>query len=347
MQVRKTAQATRPICSGEFCPKGLPFLQPVIYINEEIQGTRLSSSDLSKLTREGKQMKAIKTSGLAVLAALMAMAFVGAGPASAEALQLCGHDAPEGLSCEAIHHIHLVSVGKAKLLTSIGTTECEELFLGNVVSWGPPIIISGTFTLVECKLGSTSCTETEENGPSELEVLKTGVETAEVTGELLVHLNCGGLLNCTYNGVGLTGTGKGALTSTQENGEITFSEAVLNKEVGVLCPKTAKLDITLKPLWPIYIAPRLLGYCVTTEHTVGIYTDSLCETLGKTGGHEYQYTLVFAPEGYKVGQVLCYGTLLKFGLYKGKESFNECEKDIPIDEPRIGLYERGTIVTVE
>ena len=289
-------------------------------------------------------MKAIKTFGLAVLAALMAMAFVGAGSANAEALQLCGHDAPEGLSCEAIHHIHLVSVGKAKLLTSLLTVECEELFLGDVLSWGPPVIISGTLTLTGCTSG---CTETEENGPTELSVLKTGVETAEVTGEYLVHVKCGSSFDCTYNGVGLKGTVKGALTSTQENGEITFSEAALNKEAGFLCPKTAKLDITLKPLSTIYIAPRLLGYCVRTEHTVGIYTDSLCKTLGKTGEHEYEYTLVFAPEGHKVEEVLCYGTLLKFGLYRGKQSFNECEKDIPIEEPRTGLYERGTIVTVE
>jgi hypothetical protein len=292
-------------------------------------------------------MKATKTFGLVVFAALMAMAFVGAGSANAEALQLCGHDAPEGLSCEAIRHIHLLSVGNAEILTTLGTAKCKELFLGEVLKWGPPVIISGTFTLSECTLGGSNCTETEENGPSQFEVLKTGVETAEVTGEFLVHLVCGSFLNCNYTGVGLKGTGKGALTSTQENGEVTISEQTLTKESGFFCPKTAKLDITLSPLSPIYIKPRGLGYCVRTEHTVGIYTDNECKTLGGTTEHKYEYTLVWAPEGHKAGEFLCYGTLLKFGLYRGKESFNECNSDIPAEEARTGLYERGEIVTVE
>jgi hypothetical protein len=297
-------------------------------------------------------MKAIKMIGLAALMALMAMAFVGAGSANAEALQLCGHDAPEGLSCEAIHHIHLVSVGKKKILTSIGNLECEALFLGDVVSWGPPIVIRGTFTLTGCTLGSNSCTVTEENGPAELKVEKTGVETTEVTSEYLVHLVCSGFIDCSYTGAGVKGTGKGALISTQENGEITFSEQALTKEAGgFLCPKTAKLDLTLRPLWPIYIAPKLLGYCVRTEHTVGIYTDEKCTTVGKDANgntnHEWTYALVFAPEGHVNGEFLCYGTLLKFGLYKGKLSFNECKEDIPAGNERNGLYERGEIKTVE
>jgi hypothetical protein len=292
-------------------------------------------------------VKAIKMFGLAALAALMAMAFVGASSAMAEKIQLCGHDAPKELSCEAIHHVHEESVGKAKLLTSIGTTECEASFLGDVESFGAPAIISGKFTYVNCTLGGSSCTATEENGPSKIKVLYTGEETSEVTGEGLVHLVCGKSIDCSYTGTGLKGTGKGPLKSTQTNGEVTLSEQATTKEIGgFLCPKTAKLDITTTPLSKVYIQKELLGYCVKTEHTVGVFTDEKCEKLGSTSDHVYTYTLVFAPVGSEVGKTLCYGTLLPFGLWKEKASLTECKEDDK-GVPPTSLYEKGTITLVE
>jgi hypothetical protein len=90
------------------------------------------------------QMKPIKMFGLAALAALMAMVVIGAPSASAEVTGLCAEDAsPCG---SAVTHVHEISVGHAKLLSSFATVECEALFLGEVVEEGAPLIIEGTFT---------------------------------------------------------------------------------------------------------------------------------------------------------------------------------------------------------
>jgi hypothetical protein len=90
---------------------------------------------------------------------------------------------------------------------------------------------------------------TEENGPTEINVLKEGHETAKVTGEGLVYVNCKGFIDCSYNGVGLVGAAKGPLLASQENGEVSLQDQTANKETGgFLCPKTAKLDITITPL---------------------------------------------------------------------------------------------------
>jgi hypothetical protein len=112
------------------------------------------------------------------------------------------------------------------------------------------LVISGAFSYSNC---NNSCVVTEENSPAEILILKEGHETAKVTGEGLVHVNCSGFINCRYNGVGLKGTGKGPLLSTQANGEVSLSEQTTNKESGSLCPSTAKLDITTTPLAALYI----------------------------------------------------------------------------------------------
>jgi hypothetical protein len=299
-------------------------------------------------------MKAIKVIGLAVLTALLAMSFVGATSAMAEKAQLCGHD---GHPCEAVRHIHETSsVGgkeaKAVFLTSIGNTECNVLYLGDVTAYGEPIKIKGSFTYTNCVLGGSSCVITEENGPAELEVKLTAAEEAEVTGKYLFHTVCSGFIDCSYNSTGLKATAKGPLKSTQANGEVTLSEQATTKEAGgFLCPKTLKLDITTTPLWKVYFSKELLGYCVKTEHTTGTYTDEKCTTLGKDAkgitNHEWTYALVFETEGRAAGEVLCYGTLLKYGLYEERNKVTDaCEKD-DLRTPPESLYEKGTITLVE
>jgi hypothetical protein len=300
-------------------------------------------------------VKAIKMIGLAALVALMAMAFTGATSAMATTTQLCGHD---GSPCEAVRHVHENSTGpgaseKAVLLTSIGNTECNALYLGDTTAAsGEPLILKGTFTYSNCTLGGSSCTAKEENGPAEIKVKETAAETTEVTGEGLVHVVCSGFIDCSYTGTGLKGTGKGPLTSTQANGEVTLTEQSTAKEAGgFLCPKTAKLDITTTPLSKTYVRPPgELGYCVETEHKVGIYTDNTCSTVGKNAEgntqHEWTYALVFAPKGFVAKEKLCYGTLLPFGLWQEKVSNTTCAKD-DLNKPPASLYEVGTIVTVE
>jgi hypothetical protein len=73
-------------------------------------------------------MKPIKMFSLTALAALMAMAFLGASLAMAEPTTLCSEDITE---CEPITHVHEESVGHALILSSFTTVECEVLFLGD------------------------------------------------------------------------------------------------------------------------------------------------------------------------------------------------------------------------
>jgi hypothetical protein len=197
-------------------------------------------------------VKQIKMFGLAALAALMAMALVGATSAMATgSTALCKVDNQSPcLEENIITHVHEESVGHAKLLSSFVTVECEALFLGDALNKGlnSPLVIHGKFLYV-CLNG---CTAEELNGPAEIKVLKTGIELSEVTGKGLVHVECG--LDCEYNGVGLVGHGLGALLVGSGNGQVTISGATVNKESGLFCPSTSKLDITTTPLEKTYIS---------------------------------------------------------------------------------------------
>ena len=212
--------------------------------------------------REGEsKLKSIKMLGLAALAVLMAMAFVGASSAMAGDTALCKEDAAG--ACPAgklFSHVHEVSVGKGLLLSSLATLECEVLFLGDVTSannLGAPLVISGNFTypMTGCETTSgTLCTVTEVGAGATITVLKTGHQLAEVKFAYEKNLQCGAFINCTYNGVGLVGHGLGPLLSSSLNGNVNISEQTTNKTGGLLCPKTAKLDLTTTPLEHTYIA---------------------------------------------------------------------------------------------
>ncbi len=210
-------------------------------------------------------MKPIKMFCLVALAALTAMAFVGASTAMAEEdTALCTADENPCEVENLILHVHETSVGKAKLLTGMTTVECEVLFLGDAVE-ADPLIIAGVFTYSSC---SSSCEVTEENGPAEVEILKTGHETSSVADTGLLHVNCG-ILNCRYSGVGLEGIGKGPLLASQKNGEASFKEQAVSKESGAFCPSTAKLDVTLTPLSAAYISQSMS--CIQLSPNQGLY----------------------------------------------------------------------------
>jgi hypothetical protein len=201
-------------------------------------------------------MSSVKVLGPIVLTALMTMALVGASLARAETTQLCKADESTCAEAKVIKHLHEETLAgvKAKLLNSIGTVECNVLFLGDSLGSGAPLVIHGHFTYSECKRSKESCTLTEVSTDSLLEVLKESHETAKETIEGEVQAKCGFFLNCKYNGEGLKGTVKGPLLATSENGEVTVSEQALHKVSGALCPETAKLDIATMPLEKVYLA---------------------------------------------------------------------------------------------
>jgi hypothetical protein len=288
-------------------------------------------------------VKSIKMFGLAALTALMAMAFVGASSAMAEPTALCKADESLCSAANTISHVHEESVGKAKLLTSFGTTECNVLFLGDTeeaTGEGATFTVTGTFTYTNCVLGGSSCTATEENSPAEIQVLKEGHETAKVTGEGLVHLVCGKSIDCSYNGVGLVGTARGPLLSAQtpDNGEVTISEATTNKETGgFLCPKTSKLDITTTPLVATSLTAATTHYCVKLTRPVGFYkkvTSGVCEEKQKEPKSEYE--LVYGRPGLTAGTVVCVLLSTARGLWNDRG----CSSN---NAGNTGRYEKGTI----
>jgi hypothetical protein len=209
-------------------------------------------------------VKPIKMLGLAALAALMAMAFVGASSAMAsEPTSLCKEDpAVGGTGLHAVcpadkqfTHVHDTTLTgkKATLLSSVINVECDVLFLGDVLSSlvEPPnkLVIHGHFTYTNCNSG---CEVTEESEDALIEVLKTAHELAEITGKGEVRVHCGIFINCVYNGTGLKGHGLGPLLSEELKGDIKISEQVTNRVSG-FCPETAKLDILTTPLEHTYI----------------------------------------------------------------------------------------------
>lgn len=210
-------------------------------------------------------MKSIKMLGLVALAALMAMAFVGASSAMAESTALCIEDGVQSseekcLPSKLITHVHEVSVGKIGLLNTLVKIECEFLFLGDVTSannLGSPLEIQGhvTYLITGCETTSgTICEITETSSSTTITVLKLGHELADVTysSEMLVH--CGSLISCAFNGVGLQGHDLGPLLAASPNGQMRFEEQALNKTGGAFCPKTLKLDLLTTPLVASYIA---------------------------------------------------------------------------------------------
>jgi len=217
-------------------------------------------------------VKPLKTLSLAALAALMAMAFIGASSAMAEPTTLCSNDSES--SCTAVTHVHETSVTNALLLNSVGNVKCAVLFLSTSVgAEAAPLIIKGNFTYSGCfrkKIfgGEEACTVTEKNGPVEIKVLRTSHETGEVTGKGEVEVKCGTVIECVYNGEGLKGTAKGPLLSTQTNGEVTLSEQTTHVVSGAFCPETAKLDITTTPLSATYIKSR---HCDEVAPGTGVY----------------------------------------------------------------------------
>ena len=189
-------------------------------------------------------MKSIKTLGLVAIAAMTAMAIVGASSATAGKTQLCKTDTTPCSSPAT--SVHEVSIGKAVLESELPTIECNVLFSSTSVGGaGAPQIIEGTFTYSSC---NNFCSVKEENGPAEIKALRTGTELAAITGEGLVRVTCP-FINCAYNGVGLEGHAKGALIATNGKGEISIEGQETNKEAGgEICPPEAFLTITTASL---------------------------------------------------------------------------------------------------
>lgn len=197
-------------------------------------------------------MKPIKMFGLVAATALMAMASMGGASAMAESTALCSVD-ENPCTNHIITHVHYLSLGHVKLLNPIATVECNSLFLGDALNNGlaSPLVIHGNFTYTSCL---RECTLSEENGPAELKFLKLGHELADVEVEVLLHAVCPSFINCRYVGSGQIAHALGPLLASMLRGDLILEEPVYEKESGILCPSTNKLDFLFEPDIHTYIS---------------------------------------------------------------------------------------------
>jgi hypothetical protein len=188
--------------------------------------------------------------GLAAIAAVAAMAFIGASSASAQATALCTSDA--SLVCVSPYTGHIEGVASTpRLLTNLTNITCENsVILGNALGLASASNGTAQLTHIElidftgnCKteLGNGCTFTTTALGLADL--LKTGPNEGTLTSlGNEVRMVCVGVINCTLGGEP-TGAAVGASLplSTSSLGTITVSEAPLTGK-GPLCPEVAKWD---------------------------------------------------------------------------------------------------------
>jgi hypothetical protein len=195
--------------------------------------------------------------GLAAVAAVAAMAFVGASSAVAGSTALCAtHEDP----CTTPYTGHIEGLAEnPELLSTLANVKCEHsVILGNalgLVENGPQV------THLEL-LDFTGDCLTELKEKCTVTAVKLGLllllRTALNKGELEAHdtevnVHCGLVINCTYGGLPVTKEVEGSVSGGL--GTITAKEVVLTKTGGLLCPKTSKWDAkyTIVLPDPVYI----------------------------------------------------------------------------------------------
>ncbi|HEY5709747.1 MAG TPA: hypothetical protein VIS51_10155 [Solirubrobacterales bacterium] len=197
-------------------------------------------------------MRLIKMFGLAALAVVAVMAFVGATSASATSTQLCS--AHTSLTCgegDAVtsHHLVLASGTVGKILASINILCLGILIEATPLGLGNPQSIHGlTQTYSGCGTGSahSNCTVSVQEQPL-LDLLKTGLDEGVLTAlSGRIRLQCPNLgLDCSYDIEGMEFEVGG--------GHLTANETSLNELGGkFFCPDEGLLDGLLEALTDVY-----------------------------------------------------------------------------------------------
>ena len=200
-------------------------------------------------------MRLTKMFGLAALAAVAAMAFVGATSAPAEtSTQLCTTHTE--LTCEegngaTSHHLVLASGTVGKLLSSLVNILCLDILiettpleLGN-----PQSIHTESFAFTGCGSGSAhnNCTVTTEEQPL-ADLLKTGLDEGVLTftsGRL--RTQCPNLgMDCKYDGEGMQFT---------VGGQHLTANKTPTTELGgkFFCPDEGQVDGLFETLTDVYV----------------------------------------------------------------------------------------------
>ncbi len=221
-------------------------------------------------------MRLIKTFGLAAIAAVAAMAFVGASSAMATGhTALCKTHEDPCAEANLVKNIHM-QAGTTILKTSLATVLClKSSAVAHAEHGGLSLLLviehpSGekltiidplgfqvlTLTWENCGTNAAhnNCTVTNLKLPL-IDLLKTALNlgTATVLGaEVLV--NCVGILHCVYGGKEITGFNvEGALhTAGAGHGMFTANELSVPNVGGLLCPSTSKWTALYEPLEHIF-----------------------------------------------------------------------------------------------
>jgi hypothetical protein len=197
--------------------------------------------------------------GLAALAAVAAMAFVGASSAMGENTAICKVHEEPCASGNIAQTVHMVA-GTTILETDLTTVLClGALGVGTTEGLGAPAGYTIT-SLTWSNCGTTSahnnCTVTTlQNGL--LDVLKTALNlgTAAALGtEVLVECNILLGFHCIYGGGEVKGFKvEGALhTAGAGHGMFTAKELLVPKVGGLICPKESFWTALFEPLEHIY-----------------------------------------------------------------------------------------------
>ena len=191
-------------------------------------------------------MRLIKMLGLAVVAAIASMAFLGASSASAnQSTTLCkinqlpcasGNQWPKGTKLAG------TSVGTALLLSSLVTVHCNGTASGEITSAALANPLSGTLvpSFTGCKTsGGTNCTVTTSSGT--LLLLKTGPNVGVATvHNVLARVQCGVFIDCSYTSKGVQLQAKSLSGATPAR--LHANGVELENEGGFLCPDESFWD---------------------------------------------------------------------------------------------------------
>jgi hypothetical protein len=212
----------------------------------------MSLGGAGEVNRMEKEMRLIRTFGIAAALVVVATAFLTASAAMAETSALCNSNESGQEVCAAgnqLGKLHYVAP-EIKILNELQNVTCESLFEGNAFGLftNAPVKIVGKFIYTNCN-GSCTVVQLTEG---ELKLLKTTATEGTMTGTgIKVEVACL-FIKCVYTWEGLSAGATSANLPTTA-GKFLITAQELKKTEGKTCPTTTKLDMLMESLTDVYI----------------------------------------------------------------------------------------------
>jgi hypothetical protein len=200
--------------------------------------------------------------GLAAIAAIASMAFIGASSASAAHTALCS--ANEALCAESnlVKHVHMTSTANELLANFVGApvnVTCEFvlalLHVEGAALANPLVLRLLQLIWQDCEANGGQACEVSTLSFGTFLVLRSAEDrqlgTAQSHGTN-VNVSCGPLINCTYGGLPTLDLEGAGHTEGAGNGKVTAGGIEVEQQSGLLCPPTANWHAEFSPLVPIY-----------------------------------------------------------------------------------------------